>query len=424
MLLWCFIEVCGIALFFMKIFKQDKSLENKSDFNKYQITFGEVAISLALFVATFTVLLIVVFSFDYIHRFSFSMTVFVLFLGLVDMIILSYIGFQKIAYFDYLSRLSHILTVLLYSFVFTPLVLLLVGAIIILAFILFGWNIDLWWLGIIALQICAIALSYYYLNNLRKKIALFIYGVIFLFDIIVIGFFVFLNDISMIWMVTGVIFISMVFVGIFVSRFNWKPIPVTVILMLITVLLTIVIAYKHIKEVANYRYDNMRELIICEAMSDYWMSGNVQVRVVKIGGVCVSSSKTYNLLGSNSRKNGFNLLGKETMYYIPNGSYSTMSGTDSYGDNKVVVRVPQLGKLIVFWKWKSNNRATVMPIYSKIRFLGGQYLTDGQLVYYGSKPTKASISLDSFQYLGGRCARDNSGMYYQGHIANKKQCQF
>jgi hypothetical protein len=82
---------------------------------------------------------------------------------------------------------------------------------------------------------------------------------------------------------------------------------------------------------------------------------------------------------------------------------------------------------IIVWRYRGIIRITpILWEATGVRFFTndtkrGQYLTDGKYMYYGNRRIEADVDLNSFEYLGWRCAKDKKEFFYQGRVATTEE---
>jgi hypothetical protein len=138
-------------------------------------------------------------------------------------------------------------------------------------------------------------------------------------------------------------------------------------------------------------------------------------------GVCLDRKMTCRIIDRKSEQECIKLSGFGYLRFFP--------AQDTLNQNKKRfwdLRLPNHQRAVV---WRYHELIRVTPVLSnagKIHFFmkehkQGQYLTDGKYFYYGNRQTQATIDLDTFEYLGWRCAKDKDNFLYQGRIATEKE---
>jgi len=242
--------------------------------------------------------------------------------------------------------------------------------------------------------------------------------------------------------------VTLVFIGVFLFDLKVRRLSVVVILVVIEffmVLIMMVSFFSKSYVFAGYKRDELRDFVKCEMaasrVSEYRIE-HTEIRVLN-DGACISREIMCQVRQKNVLSRGNTLKvchdkyhSEESLHFIPSNELRirTVSKYDdgrNYAENVVggvELTFLHLNSQFILWDNNLSRRFTEVIFGGVVKFLGGQYLTDGMKLYYGNRPMVIKTDVDSFEYLGvdgfkSGCAKDKNNVYYRGFLATQEQQQ-
>jgi hypothetical protein len=308
-------------------------------------------------------------------------------------------------------------------------------------------------LSVAGIVVIIYALFYYLTNRflLRWKYAFLSWSIFF---VVMSGFFMYMRIIrigdghSSVFdaMIAGLIIL--VISGVFLFDYKIRRLAIVTILGVtegFMILVMLVSFFVEMYSSLDYKRDNLIGFVGCEIMasrsSEYRM-GHTEVRFLDKG-TCISQEIACQIMQEDVLSRGNTLKvchdkyrNKKALYFVPSKELSVRI-LPKYDDEGKYTKSAiggmeltflQLNSQFVLWDNELTRRFTEVKFGSVAEFLGGQYLTDSERVYYGNRPTVTEVDIDSFEYLGIKwggagCAKDKNNVYYKGAVATQNQRQ-